>query len=125
VAAEDRVRNILREGMKRSRKQRDEIAREMTEVLGRVVTSSMLADFSRNATKKRHVRFPAAWVSAFCGPTGDDSLRHFLMGDQLNRCCEVGYQVLNSRDLWEALAPALAKRWARYIREKAKRTRKA
>jgi hypothetical protein len=51
-------------------------------------------------------------------------LRHLLMGEHLNRRCQVGTQVLNSRDLWEALAPALARRWARYLREMAKGSRK-
>ena len=125
VPAEDEVRRILREGMKRSRKEREEIAREMTEALGRTVTATMLADFTRNGTKKRQVRFPAAWVPAFCEVVGDNSLQHDLMGDQLNRCCEIGRQVLNSRDIWEALAPALAERWAGYLREKRKRSQKA
>jgi hypothetical protein len=56
---------------------------------------------------------------------GEDSLQRGLMGDQLKRRCEVGKQVLNSRDIWEALAPVLPKQWTRYLREKAKRTRKA
>lgn len=120
VACEVEVRRILREAMKGSGKQRHEIAREMAEVLGRTLTASILADFSRNATKKRQVRFPAAWVPALCEVTGDDSLQRYLMGERLKQRCKVGEDVLNSRDMWEALAPVLAKRWVRNLRQKSK-----
>jgi hypothetical protein len=116
--------------MKPSKKPREQIAREMSQVLGmigppgRVVTPTMLADFTRNGTKKRQVRFPAAWVPAFCEVVGDDSLRHEFMGDQLNRRCEVGRQVLSSRDMWEALAPVLAERWRQLFLAERRRARK-
>jgi hypothetical protein len=93
VPAEDDLRHVLREAMKRSRKERDQIVGHMTLALGRTVTGSMLADFTRNASKKRQVRFPAAWVSAFCEATGDDELARFIMGPRLRELVELGERV--------------------------------
>lgn len=131
------VRSVLSDAMKGCRKssgnRREEIARVMSELLSRKVTASMLRDFTRNATKKRQVRFPAAWVPAFCKAADNDSLIRHLLTDNLRSYVKVGQDVLNSRDMWEAIAPVLAKRWQRAFRRdrtilmqaKARRTKKS
>jgi hypothetical protein len=95
VPVEDEVRRLLRDAMKDSGKPREQIAGEMSQLIGRTVTASMLADFSRNGTKKRQVRFPAAWVPAFCEITGDDSLRYHLMTERQRVSREVGARILD------------------------------
>jgi hypothetical protein len=90
VPAEDEVRRILRQAMRQSGRRREEIAREMTETLGRTVTGSMLADFTRNGSGKRQVRFPAAWVLALSKVTGSDELQRHLLGARLRELLELG-----------------------------------
>jgi hypothetical protein len=126
---EARIRDLVAKGLKRCSKvkSREQIALDLNTLTRFGVTKNMLNDWV--SPSKKGLRFPASLIAPFCEVTGDDSLRHFVMGEQLNRRCEVGRQVLNSRDLWEALAPALAKRWAQYLRQvkgtrKTKRTRK-
>src|SRR5208337_167534 len=89
VPADNRVREVLRETIKFSGKTRDEIAPKMTELLGRTVTASMLADFTRNGTHKRQVRFPAGWVSAFCQSVGNNELALATMGAELRGVLEL------------------------------------
>lgn len=127
VPVEDEVRRILREAMKRSGKRRDEIARQMTEALRRLVTGSMLADFTRNGTKKRQVRFPAGWVCAFCEVVGDDALQRHLMGERLRQLLELGERVSNLGSVLGKMQDELARLTSRGARKKAKgrRTRKA
>jgi hypothetical protein len=87
------VRCLLTEMMKRSRKTHADIAAEMTQRLGRPVTKTMLDDFSRTDAPEREVRFPAAWVSAFCEATGFDELARLVMGERLRGFVELGERV--------------------------------
>lgn len=89
LAADNRVRQVLREAIKSSGKTLDEIAPTMSELLGRTVTPSMLADFTRNGTRKRQVRFPAGWVSAFCKAVGNNKLALAVMGEELRGVVEL------------------------------------
>lgn len=109
VRVEDNVRDMLRQAMKESGKPREQIAREMSEALGRRVTASMLADFSRNGTKKRQVRFPAAWVPVLCEATGCDDLRFFLLGQELRKTFDLGERVTNMRWALDKARTELAK----------------
>jgi hypothetical protein len=60
-------------------KDRAVIAQTMSALLGRTVTSSMLADFTRNGNGERQVRFPAGWIGPFCEATDNyDLARYFL-----------------------------------------------
>jgi len=92
IRPEDEVRRLLRRSMKESSSDRAVIAQRMTELLGRPITLSMLADFTRNARlkKKRQVRFPAAWIPAFCTVTGDDELQRHLLSDRLRSLLAIG-----------------------------------
>ena len=87
VPAEDEVRKVLRNAM--SGKDRDEIAAKMSDLLGRTITASMLADFTRNGTRKRQVRFPAGWVSAFCESVVSNELALVAMGAELRGVVEL------------------------------------
>jgi hypothetical protein len=72
-----------------SGKDRDEIAAKMSDLLGRTITASMLADFTRNGTRKRQVRFPAGWVSAFCESVDSNELALVAMGAELRGVVEL------------------------------------
>jgi hypothetical protein len=74
VSAENDIRRVLRDVMKGN--DRAEIARAMSEDLGRSITKSMLADFTRNPrlNNRRQVRFPAAWTKALCRAVNNDDL---------------------------------------------------
>lgn len=88
--AERKVRSILSASLKRSLKTREEVAREMSAELGCDVIPSMLKEFTRSPRPKRYVRFPAAWVAAFCKATGDDELQRFLLSPELTAALELG-----------------------------------
>jgi hypothetical protein len=107
--------------IRRSHKTRKDIAKEMSTLTGMRISKRMIDDWT---CPSKPARFPAFLVPVFSQVIGDETLQRELMSERQRKRCEVGKQVLTSRDLWEALAPALAKRWARYLREKSKRTRK-
>lgn len=91
------VRTILARAIKRCPKSRAQIADEMAVLLGRQITASMLFDFT--APTKSLVRFPAAWVPAFCSVTGSDRLQRLLLGDDLLRVLEWGELQLRANRL--------------------------
>ena len=66
------VRRTISQAIRDCSKSREQIADEMTEILGVRVTVSMLNDFTASA--KRLCRWPAAWDRAFCAVTGDHEL---------------------------------------------------
>lgn len=105
VRVENEVRQMLRQALKRGGDRR-RIAQAMTGLLGRTVTVSMLADFTRNATKKRQPRFPLAWTPALCRVTNDQALARFALSEQDRRVFEIGECVLESK---HALEKALTK----------------
>lgn len=70
------LRVVLADAMKRCPKKRQQIAEEMSHLLGRNVTESMLNLFT-SASHKAH-RFPAAWVPVFCRVTSDSRLMQVL-----------------------------------------------
>ncbi len=94
VPVEDEVRCLLRRRMKDSGKGRAQIAQEMCDLLGRPITPSMLADFTRNGTKKRQIRFPLAWTRAFDQVTGSDDLARSQLQDEARRALSFGELVL-------------------------------
>jgi len=89
LPADDGVRKVLRNAIKSSKKGRDEIAAKMSDLLGHAITTSMLADFTRNGTRRRQVRFPAGWVSAFCQSVGSNELALATMGAELRGVMEL------------------------------------
>jgi hypothetical protein len=87
------VRNLLANAIKSSRRKRAEIAEQMSALLGRSVTESMLNDFTRGCDKGRDVRFPAAWIGPFCEAVGNDDLRRHVMGQRLRQLLTLGEAV--------------------------------
>ena len=101
VQAEDEVRRVLRALI--WRKGRPKIAQSMTELLGRTITASMLADFTRNGNGKRQVRFPLAWTKALGRTVGSDDLAKTQLSDSGRNALALG----------ELLLPWLLERGAR------------
>jgi hypothetical protein len=94
------IRQLLALIIHRCTKSRAQIADGMSEMLGLRITVSMLNLWT--APSREASRFPCAFVDAFCRVTGDDSLRRFLLGQQLCGMLEVGESVVRvSRRLAE------------------------
>jgi hypothetical protein len=73
---------------------REEIAKRLSLKLGRLISTSILNDFT--ATTKAGARFPAAYVSAFCEVTGDNRLRLFLLDPSCDALREPGKKALSA-----------------------------
>jgi hypothetical protein len=71
------VRNTLHAACKQSAKTRQTIAEEMSRLVCHPVSVAMLDAFM--AESKAAHRFPAAWLSAFCVVTRDDSALRSLV----------------------------------------------
>ncbi len=80
------LRRIITHAIRHSPKKREQVAAEMEELVGQRVTRFMLGDFS--SPGKQPVRFPAAWIEAFCRVTGDDELQRFAAGPRLRGLIE-------------------------------------
>jgi hypothetical protein len=87
---EHRLRETLSRTIKSSGVGRAEIARRMTEALGRPITVAMLADFIRSPFKKRGLRFPAAWIPSFCDATGSRDLKLLPLTEEERVALEMG-----------------------------------
>jgi hypothetical protein len=84
-------------------KDRRQVARELAEILGRldsplkrVVTESMLNEFTRSIQPGRESHFPAAWLRSFCEVTADDELARFVLPEHLRGALALGEAVLES-----------------------------
>jgi len=64
IRAELGFRRLVAETMERSRKNREQIAREMGQILGRPISKGMLDECVRSRKTGRMVRFPAACVGS-------------------------------------------------------------
>lgn len=85
------IRALMSRVIRRSTKKREQIAAEMTARLGQHITERMLNDYT--AQSKRALRFPAAWVPAFCEIVGSDELQRRLLGPELRKLLELGEKV--------------------------------
>jgi hypothetical protein len=94
----------------------------MSDLLGRTITASMLADFTRNATRKRQPRFPAGWTAAFCRSVGSNELALATMGAELRGVVELREEQM--KWLAESLRAELLKPNARH-NTRGKRPRKS
>ncbi len=77
------------------------IAARMTKILGRQddpITPATFAEFCRKAPGKRHTRFPAAWVRAFCEAVGSDELARYLLPDFVRRALSASAGIGESRE---------------------------
>jgi hypothetical protein len=84
------VRETICDSIKRSGKSREQIADDMSALLGLRVTARMITSFT--AESKELHRWPAAWDRAFCTATGDD---------RLLRCCAeaAGLKVIGQQEV--------------------------
>ncbi|MGC9995273.1 MAG: hypothetical protein ABSE79_08110 [Terriglobia bacterium] len=108
IRAELVFRRLLAEAMKSSGKNRAQIARELSGILGRCVTKNMLDDCVRSRKKGRMVRFPAAWIPALCQVTGSDEPQRHLLTERLRTLLAVGEKVSASADLLASAQEAVA-----------------
>ncbi len=88
VPLEDEVRSMLRAAMKG--RDRAAIAQAMTDLLGRPVTTSMLAEFTRNGNGKRQSRFPLAWTKPLCAAVGNDDIARSQLSERSRRALGLG-----------------------------------
>jgi len=102
------LRRLLTAAIKRSGKKRPQIAEEMTPLVGVRVTESMLNDFT--ATSKRGVRFPAAWLSAFCIVTMDDGPSLALLSAEHRARLEIKEKLAELRSMIATLLAAEERR---------------
>ncbi|HEY1767797.1 MAG TPA: hypothetical protein VGG26_09080 [Terracidiphilus sp.] len=106
---------MITASIKRSGKSREQIADEMSSLIGSTVTARMITSFT--AESKELHRWPGAWDRAFCVATGDDSLMKCRVEAAGYRCIrgeelellEFGRQHLRSKRAAEE-AEALEKR---------------
>jgi len=129
---EEETRRLLGKAFHLSRKRRREVAQEMSELLGQSVTESKLYEFTRTFNKepresgeilkkeRGEVRFPAAWVCAFCEATGCDELARFVMGPRLRELVELGERVSNMGWVLRKMQDELANLTGRGLQKKAK-----
>ena len=82
------IRRLVKAAIDRCGKDRGEIAVELAQQVRETVTSEMLNGWTSDT--KRRLRFPAAFVPAFCEITGDDQLQRFLIGSRLGRLLSLG-----------------------------------
>jgi hypothetical protein len=75
---EQAIRRLAAEVMRGSRLSREQIAAQMSTLLGLRISVHMLNDYT--AASHRGARFPAAWVPVFCQVTGDHRLPRLLLG---------------------------------------------
>lgn len=87
------IRHLVSAALDRSGMSRAEVAVELTNQVGERVTEAMLNDWSSQS--KRRLRFPAAFVPAFCQVTGTDELARFLLTPRLRRLLALAEQKLD------------------------------
>lgn len=116
VPVETQVRRIIGEAMQG--KNRNEIALRMGELLDRPVPVHTLADFTRNPTKRRHIRFPVAWVPAFCEATGNESLQLFVLSAENQEMLRLGKWLTQSGWVLEKVNIKFGRQLRRELRTK-------
>ncbi len=87
AAHDSMIRKIVSEVMHHSTKSRAQIAEEMSRLVHVEVTANMLNGYA--ASSKTGVRFPAAFINAFCQVTGDDQLQRLLLSPVLRKKVEI------------------------------------
>lgn len=118
------LRRLLVDAIDRSGRRRAEIAAEMTETLGRPVTKGMIDDLTRSSTRGRDLKFPGAWLPAFCQATGPSELRLFLLGPEQRAALELGQRLLSMSWALNNLQALVANLTGQSHREKPKRKRR-
>jgi hypothetical protein len=109
ILAELRFQRLLADVMKRSGKNRSQIADEMSRILGRPVGKNVLDDCVRSRKKGRMVRFPAAWIPAICEATQNDELQRHLLSERLLDFLAIGERVNGAARSLKQAQEAVAK----------------
>jgi hypothetical protein len=85
---ESDFRELVARILKRSPKDRQAIAMELSALTGERVTRGMLNDWL--APSKAKVRFPASFIRPLCEVLADDSLQRYVMGKRLRQLVRLG-----------------------------------
>ncbi len=89
------MKELMTRAIRQSQKSREQIAEEMAALVETDVTVHMLNSYTANS--KQAVRFPAAFVPAFCCVTGDDRLQRMLLSPYLRSVLQLGEHELAIR----------------------------
>jgi hypothetical protein len=111
---DQRIREVLRRCIRVSTKSRETICEELGLKVGRKISRESLNKWAGECESER--RLPADCVLALSEVFGTDALQRVMLSEKLLGNLKVGEDVLNSKDMWDALAPVLAKRWVRHLR---------
>ena len=82
------VRYLVTAAIAGSGKSREDIAVLLTKKIGETITAEMLNGWTSQS--KKRLRFPVAFVPAFCKITGDDQLQRFALGQRLRPLLSLG-----------------------------------
>jgi hypothetical protein len=77
----------IRKAVRRQPKSQDQVAEEMTDLLGCTVTTRMLYSWTASS---RSAKFPLAYLDVFCKVVGDDTLKRLILGPELREMLELG-----------------------------------
>ena len=83
AALDSGLRSLLTEIFRRCPKSRQQVADELSSLLGQRITVYMLNDFTSES--KKPARFPACFVAPLCEIIGSDELARFVISDRLRR----------------------------------------
>jgi hypothetical protein len=106
---ENTLRAVIR---KATKGRRHIIAARMTKLLRREdnpITPKAFTEFCRKSPGKRHTRFPAFWVKAFCEAVGSDELWKSLAPEFSRRALAASSGIAESRDAVARAQDALTK----------------
>jgi len=114
------LRQVLRDSIRRSRKDRAQIAEEMKHTLGLKVSKAMLDNYTADHDTKG--KFPAFFIDGFCRAVGDDALQRLVMGPRLAGLVRLGEALLAVAE-FDPKAARLARRLQRRPRTPRKGSR--
>jgi len=76
-AARSKLRSAIVRAIRSSPRSRQQIAEAMSQILGQPISVHLINSWT--AETKKRVRFPAAWIPAFCEAAMDDAPRLALL----------------------------------------------
>lgn len=88
VWCDETFREALSRAVRRSRKPRSQIVKELSAATGCDISEASLNNFT--AVKRKAYRFPAVWVKFASEILEDESLQRFLLTDRLNALVSLG-----------------------------------
>lgn len=94
TASDGDLRALLTQAIRRCSKSRQQIADELSVLLGQRITVYMLNDFTSES--KKPARFPACFIAPLCEVIGSDELQRFVLSERLRRLLDFAERELAS-----------------------------